>query len=727
MSALSKIDSFLDGTLTVLKTERWLMYLALTNEIHQNFEQLDTLKDISSKQVLQYVIRTLTILKKSGCSADTQKLLEQVLMWSEVAKCGMVHQRKEWLAAGYNLDVHNIGSAQIYDSQCLDPNRPNSKERHIISVLIRTHGLVGQYLRGEVPLQFNKPLHDLITEDYLTKENLLEIMMTLNQCVIEGVSETLWHQLSEQVTLVCQQIVEGNFNSEYSPKERFCHLRKLSNDNGDDFELSYQAIESELKSKASELKSTPIDLSELLETLMDQKIFWYLEAALYDFSLQEVVKILCLTKLATNDGSEDTIIGNHELIQGSEKSSTSYKAVEHISFEPLMQQLYYQRDNHKQVNIYKKRIIEKYLKEMELPLIHKDSMHLSEHVKLVSHFRGLNQNTLTVSFEFSPAAEKLIAFCMEAEKAGVLFEQAIILLYDLFNFRKDPYDRFYEEEKYLATMNQSVDSKKIILDYIVGETIVDIGPGGGALMDLILARYPEKKVVGVDIAQNVIDTLNKRKYKENKAWDVAYGNALSLGDTFDKGQVDTVIFCSILHELFSYIEFEGKKFNHETLKKALKETFDILPVGGRIIIRDGIMTEPESENRLLTFHSEEGFRFLERYQKDFKGREIQVRKLNQHQVLMPVNDAMEFLYTYTWGEASYVHEVNEQFGYLTPTGFKEMIQDLFGSSATIITLQHYLQEGYALALSPKVSLYNNENEPVALPDSTCIVVIEKTS
>ncbi|MDI5788952.1 hypothetical protein PO124_12605 [Bacillus licheniformis] len=29
-----------------------------------------------------------------------------------------------------------------------------------------------------------------------------------------------------------------------------------------------------------------------------------------------------------------------------------------------------------------------------------------------------------------------------------------------------------------------------------------------------------------------------------------------------------------------------------------------------------------------------------------------------------MNDAMEFLYTYTWGEEAYPHEVQEQFGYL---------------------------------------------------------------
>ena len=52
---------------------------------------------------------------------------------------------------------------------------------------------------------------------------------------------------------------------------------------------------------------------------------------------------------------------------------------------------------------------------------------------------------------------------------------------------------------------------------------------------------------------------------------------------------------------------------------------------------------------------------LEQYVREFKGRIIQYEVLADNTVKMPVNDAMEFLYTYTWGEDSFVHEVQEQF------------------------------------------------------------------
>lgn len=43
----------------------------------------------------------------------------------------------------------------------------------------------------------------------------------------------------------------------------------------------------------------------------------------------------------------------------------------------------------------------------------------------------------------------------------MLYESAIIMLFDLFGLRKDKYDRFYEEESYLQTMNQTIDYKKL--------------------------------------------------------------------------------------------------------------------------------------------------------------------------------------------------------------------------------------------------------------------------
>lgn len=687
LKSLTAIERIKNGNLQVLKSEKWLKYLALTSERNVNLERLNSLEEMKNNYVLNYVEKTLKALATLKLSEYQAYIIEETLKWSEVAKSGLIHQRNHWIKKGYNLFAHNIGSAEIYLEEYSESN-PEIKK--IVHNLILTHGLIGQYIRGEVPLSDNKPLYQLVEEGNMSATELKEILKALNYCIVTAVDEGIWTDISKQIDEIIEIIVGGQFDKQHEFKDKIRRLRAVSIKNGENFDSEYEKILSDSR------------IMGKLSGLLDVADLWYVEASLYDFSFEEFVKIFLLISQEVN-----------------------LCKVKHISFEWLMKAIYYQHEEKKRVNIYKKRIIEKYLGEITIQDIlkgsYKDNLHVAHEVT----FHESLDDTVLFTFRFSAAGSKLIDFCIEAEKSDVLYESAIILLFDLFGLRKDKYDRFYEEESYLQTMNQTIDYKKVILDYITGNSIIDIGPGGGALMDLIEERYPEKKVAGVDIAQNVLDSLKKKKQLENRKWDVLYGDALNLGQYIEKESVDTIIFCSILHELFSYIEYTGKKFNHKTLAAAFKSAFEVLPTGGRIIIRDGIMTEPVSEKRIIKFLSEEGMEFLKRYGKDFKGREIEYTVVGQNEVLMPINDAMEFLYTYTWGEKSYVHEVNEQFGYFTPSGFKEFIFSVLGEAAKIIEFKHFLQDGYAIALSQKIEFFDTDRNPARLPDSTCIVVIEK--
>ncbi len=687
MDALEAIGVLKIGSTDVLKSEKWLMYLALTSERNINLERLYSLEETRTNYVLNYVEKTLKILSQLNLDKYHKHILEETLKWSEVSKSGLKHHREQWIKKGYNLFAHNIGSAQIYMEKS---NEPDAEVKRIVHDLILTHGLVGQYIRGEVPLDDSRPLNQLVVDNILSVYELKEILIALNLCIITAVDERIWLDIKHQVEAVVGFIADGRFDKQYEFKERIRRLRQVSSKNGENFEAEYEKFLS-----ASGISSKVAGLLEAVD-------LWYVEAAMYDLSFEEFLKVFLIIDREVN----------------SEK-------VRHISFERFMKGLYYQHEGKKRVNIYKKRIIEKYLSEITMEDIiagrFKENMHVVHEISVHEDV----EDTIFFNFAFSPAGSKLIDFCIEAEKSDVLYESAIIMLFDLFGLRKDKYDRFYEEESYLQTMNQTIDYKKVILDYITGSSVVDIGPGGGALMDLISERFPQKKVLGVDIAQNVLDSLRKKKQLENRSWDVLYGDALNLGQYIEKGKVDTIIFCSILHELFSYIEYEGKRFNHDTLAAAFKSTFEVLPSGGRIIIRDGIMTEPVNQKRIIRFLSEEGIEFLVRYASDFKGREIEYSVVGRNEVLMPVNDAMEFLYTYTWGEKSYVHEVNEQFGYFTPSGFREFITKTLGAGARVVEFKHFLQEGYTIALSQKIEFYDERRNPVRLPDSTCIVVIEK--
>lgn len=690
MGALDEIIRCKNGDMSMLKTEKWLLFLTLTQQYHINMERVNSLEQVKSNFTLAYVERTLKVLdayEEEKLTGSQKQMLEEVLKWAETAKGGMEHQRLKWVQNGYNLAVHNIGSAQIYSA--MNPNL-EEKKKAVIYTLISTHGLIGQYIRGEVTLSQSRPLYELTQKNLIDRQELIVLLKALNCCIISAVSENLWNEVKQQVYSAAESILNGDFTSEMPLKERLRALRNKSAAEGENFEGAFEMVSQNKK------------IQDVLVAVFSKCDLWYVEAALYDFSFEEFVKIFLFIFLLSVD-----------------------KKISHISFEKLMGELYYNHKGKKRINIYKKRIIEKYLSSYSAEDILCGVTHESEHIRHMLITDSSYDDTAFFTFVFSPAGESLIRFCVEAEKSGVLYEKAIVLLFDLFGLRKDAYDRFYEEENYLSTMNQTIDYKKVILDYVCGTNVIDIGPGGGALMDLIEVRLPDKNVTGIDISENVIDALSKKKQKENKKWTVQKGDAFHLADTVKAGSADTIVFCSIIHELFSYIETDGKKFNHETICSALKSAFHVLSPGGRIIIRDGIMTQPETLKRRIRFVSEDGMDFLKRYANDFQGRQIQFETVGKNEVIMPVNDAMEFLYTYTWGEESYVHEINEQFGYFTPSRYKKFIKETLGEAVEIIEFRHYLQDGYTLALSQRIEFMNEHGAAVSLPDSTCLIVIQK--
>jgi SAM-dependent methyltransferase len=690
ISSLTAIRRYKQGDMQILKGRDWLLHLALAAETHTNLERIRSLDELKKNILLDYVERTLMALDWLSPAETESSLIEEVLIWSEVAKGGMAHQRQAWLGRGYNLMVHNLGSARIYLEYAEKCGRAGDERVATVATLIATHGLVGQYIRGESPLEFNRPLTRLIAGGRMEAGALRRILYFLNYCIIRSVSAELWSEVGEEVLAVIDVIVEDRYSAGYLPEERLSRLRATSIRNGENFEKEFKRL----------LKNDPArpEVDKLLETVD----LWYVEAALCDFGFEEFVKILLLTAQGIN-----------------------LEKVRHVSFERLMREIYYQYEGKKRVNIYKKRVIEKYLAEISLAEIGKRAFKSNRHVTHQVVTDEKRDDAVFFTFRFSPAGARLIDFCMEAEKADLLYEKAVVLLFDLFGLRKDRYDRFHEEEQYLLTMNNAADGKMVILEHVAGEKVLDIGPGGGVMLDLLEERFPEKTVLGIDIARNVLNALGRKKESEGRKWQVIQGDAFNLSQYLEPESIDTIIFSSIIHELFSYLEFEGSRFNHYTIAAALKSAFAVLIPGGRIIIRDGIMTEPEEQRRIIRFTAGDGMEFLKRYASDFKGRPIRYEVIGWKEVIMPVNDAMEFLYTYTWGEKSYVHEVNEQFGYFTPTQYVEFIRKVLGKQAEILECRHYLQDGYTAALAGKVDFFNEWYEAVPLPDSTCLIVIEK--
>lgn len=659
------------------KNELWLNYLYNTKEKNYNVLNVKSIKQINKHSVLNYVKRTLEILNdinnKESLDKETLFLVEETLKWSEVAKTGSKKDRKRWLDNKYDLFCHNIGSSEIYDE---------TNDNIVVSTLIKTHGLVGQYIKGEVNFSKNLPLYELVKNDSISMSKLRQVLQILNRCIIEAVSKELYIKIETSVNKIIEDILNNKTNKEL------------------DFKFKLERLNASLSESDLEyIDKLNLIYTSKIQSLFDNFELWYYDGALKEFNIRDQIKILLY-------------------IYENKLEDTKY-----LTFESFMHSMYIDYKEKREINIYKKRIIENFLKDVSLEDIINHNINPNPHIDF--NIKKVNK-TLVFNFKFSIQAKKLIEFCEVACTSNSLYQKATYMLYDLFGFRKDAYDRFYNEIDYLNTMNNSLKQKAVILDYIVGNSVLDVGPGGGALLDLIEKKMPNLDIKGIDLSENVINELTKKKLKENHIWNIIKGDALNLSKYFENNSIDTIIYSSIIHELYSYIPYNGKKFNKETIKVALKEAYSILSVGGRIIIRDGIMSSPIDSYRIIEFNDKEDIKKLDRYINDFKGRTITYEKINDNTVKMLINDAMEFLYTYTWGEDSYPLEVQEQFGYFTLEEYISFIKENLPNSK-IIESKSYLQKGYEENLLPKINFYDENMNVVSLPDSTSIIVIEKES
>lgn len=642
----------------LLKKEIWLKYLCITENVSANIERLKTISSITGKETLEYVFKTLEILEteKRNISEHNYHILETVLKWSEVSKGGTKQERELWEKQGLALDIHNLASAEIYKEHSTD-SIENTK---IIYTLIKTHGIIGQYLRGEVNMDANYPLLEL--RPFFSESEIEHLLIILNKCIIGAVDLDLWNTLEEKVI----EAISNLFNLEFK----------------------------QLPNRLNILFDKKDGVSNQENDFYEKNIFpyfelWYFTIALSMFSIPESIKIM------------EKILEYKDL-----------NKVNHLNFRPLAINLYYDYESEKHVNIYKQRVIQKYLED--------DS---NENVSLSV---SIINDTAYIDFNFSPACSKLIDFCMEAEKSNLLtYEKSITAIFDMFGFRKDKFDRLNNESKYLNVMNSSEKStKNSIINYVTGDTVIDVGSGGGVLLDLLEKTYPDKNIIGTDIACNIITRLDDKKLKENHSWSVIMHNFVhNILNIENKGM--SIIFSSILHEIYSYTVTPKGKFNIESVKKALKNAYNSLPVGGRIIIRDGIKTDCSCLVK-LHFINDEGMTFFKNFCNDFRGlpelpRYNMIDDENKT-VIGNINFIREFLYTYTWGKASYPHEVQEQFGYFTLREYVEFLESL---GAEIIKAEEFLEPGYKEHLSPLVELYDTHDNEIDFPDSNCIIVIEK--
>ena len=658
-----------DGTIKpeALTGNTWLRYLTASEDYYWNAERIEKMSDRKKNAVLDYVIRTLDILDSiPDLPDDDYNLIRTVLCWSETAKSGSPEDRKRWIKRGYPLDIHNEASAMIYS----DHFHVRSGYDDTALILIRTHGLAGQFIRGECTMESSRSLH--ILAERMNKNRFCRILTVLNECIIRAVNKKIWEHVQDKIRTFTEDLYENRIR-ELSPVER---LKALLPSSG-----------------------TP---DEKTVAFFDKEIFpyfdlWYFQSALEPFGMEDIAKICRLSKRFCHENPE----------------------IRHLNFKPLADSMYYDYEGAKHVNTYKQRILERWLSDPD---------EYGQHVRLTFE---KNRISVLVGVSFTPVCGKLIDFCVEAERSGLLsYEKSITMLYDTFGFRRDPFDRLNNEEKYLKTMNSAEESTKLsILDHITGNTIVDVGSGGGVLLDELEKRYPDRNIIGTDISQNVIEVLEQRKRSLKRNWSAIIHNFVESPLEI---KADSIVFSSIIHDIYSYSDLGNGHFDPRSIEKALENAFLSLNPGGRIIIRDGIKT-PGSGRIRIHFKSENGMAFFKQFLKDFHGldtlpedRKVYSIDMENRTVVTDINFGREFLFTYTWGPESFSHEVQECFGYYLLTDFEEFFSR---QGMKILKAESFLEPGYEEHLLPLVDIYDPDSpegaQEMRLPDSNCIIVAEK--
>ena len=647
---MKELFKFCDEIITpaILKKEKWLRYLYITDQNKINLERLNAVSELSNNKVLEYVERTLNIAKNAKYGLTGHNYLIKALQWSEVTKCGNYLDRIRWEENGLNLNIHNEASAVVYFEESDD----DKTTKHIVYNLIMTHGLIGQYIRGEIRFLGNEEFSYLLK--YFSEEELYTLLLNQNHAIIAAVDESIWQDVEETVKNILKALISKepkalSHSSEYM-------MSKL-----------FPAFKTEQGLTSNE--------SAIYDKVFYNADVWYPSVALASFTRDEINTIFNIIRsVLTSD-------------------------VRHISFYDFSKTLFYDYEGKRKENVYKKRVIEMFLREWAEGNY---TTAANNHLKVKTEI--LN-DTLSFDIEFTPVCESLINFCVEAERSGLMdYQKNITTIFDLFGFRRDIFDRLNNEDKYLETMNAAEKSTKLeLLKYVYGDKIVDVGSGGGVLLDQLESMYPNKTIIGTDISTNVIETLNKKIKNEGHKYSVMKHNFVD-GPLAEK--VDTIIFSSILHEVFSYTEYEGKKFNIESVHKALENAKKSLNPGGVILIRDGVLTDKVKDVN-LRFKTQEGINFFKNYFRDFKGLpEIDRNKIKLsgacgNILTADIEFVKELIYTFTWGSESYACEVQEQFGYMTKLEFEYLFKEM---GMEVLHSRVLTEPGYPEHLNDKVEL-----------------------
>lgn len=274
-----------------------------------------------------------------------------------------------------------------------------------------------------------------------------------------------------------------------------------------------------------------------------------------------------------------------------------------------------------------------------------------------------------------------------------------------------------QNKLYYERMASSIGDKARLLPFVKGDKVLEIGFGGGELLDILDAEGYE--VYGLDASPISESKVLQKPYGVRTA--EAYAN--EIGEHWENEFFGSIILSSVMHEVFSYGNRDGKyKRSLMPVYETLESIYDALVPGGRVIIRDGVMAsnwEQKVTLKMLNGDVAGVKAFLDL--QPFKHR-VSLTQISDDTFLGTLESVQSFAYTYTWGEEALARESQELFSILPLKTYGEYIE---AHGFKLVHSEEYVQQGYVDALSPQIAILDEEGNAVDFPPTNAIWVAEK--
>jgi SAM-dependent methyltransferase len=692
-------------------------------------------QDAGKPGLSQRAFDELAALTKRVLDARLGTAMRAAAIHFDIAKTANAALRGMWVSAGISVELHNEAAAAIlrHADQARTSTGPSTWSiapplQKLAVAWIEAHGLAGQHVRGEGPMMMFAPLVGALRELAPALGRVLGVapheaiaialdgLHVLNVCDTAAVREGLLDdallgklaRVRDQLTIVAAQ---APWTDPYAAlaalappldrsrlAERLRALRAGRQRAGEPAE----SVDAAVAGVGDEELAV---LGPALQTCQ----LWYCESATSGLSPTAQLRVLAAVVGAARQMNVDT------------------KRPWHAQLRPLIARL----SGDSAAVRYRLRLVEAALAHASLAELVAGGASLGPLGTLSTKLASTTDpDAVVIDYLDTEESAALVTLLgLYETRSQVAFHQMLKALCDLYGLRKDELDRVNNEATYLASMNAAKTDKERMLDYVRSGKIIEIGPGGGVVLNLLEARFPDSEIIGVDLSSEAIAALEKLKRGGNHRWSLVHGAAEQLPQLVGERSVDTVVFCSILHEVYSYTERDGEKFQLDSVRDVIRAAWSTLRPGGRLVIRDGVMPPPGT--RRIRFIAPDARSTFDLFVAQFEGRTIGFREVAPSVVELSTADAMEFLYTYTWGPASFPYEVRELYGVMTYEQYVTSIVDWVGGRevATVVDipapLRSYLQPGYRDHLANKIELTDDHDRRVELPDSNCLIVVER--